>query len=96
MCEERDALYRLSETHLVGEDSVDSLVVEIGQPVHPLQLVCFECPPEHGRLRHLPLAVQDRSGQTELLVNCTEGGGERERETEREREGERGREQGCE
>ena len=33
---ERDTLDGFTETHLIGQDSVDTLVIEIGQPIHSL------------------------------------------------------------
>ena len=40
----------LSETHLVGENTVDTLLVQSSQPVETLQLVLLERGHEHLRL----------------------------------------------
>ena len=51
MCKEGDALYGLSEAHFISQNAVDALVIEVGQPVHPLQLVGLQLALEDGRLR---------------------------------------------
>lgn len=80
MSQERDTLYGLAKSHLICQNAIDALVIEVGQPVHPLQLVNFESPSEHVRLRHLPFTVQYWCGQTEFFVNWWERRRERERE----------------
>lgn len=47
------------------------LVVEVGQPVHSLELVCLELALEHGRLGVLLGARQTGVSQTEVEVNYT-------------------------
>ncbi len=39
---ERDGLHGLTETHLIGKDTVDTLLVQVGKPVETLELVLFE------------------------------------------------------
>ena len=53
MCEEGYALYGLSEAHFVSENAIDALIIEVGQPVHTLQLVSLQLPLEDGRLRNV-------------------------------------------
>lgn len=48
---ERDRLDRLAQTHLVCEDAVDALLVEVGEPVETLELVLLERAGEHLWLR---------------------------------------------
>lgn len=40
-CEERDALHRLSQAHLVGQHPIHSNSAQQGHPVHADQLVPF-------------------------------------------------------
>mmetsp|Transcript_2519 Transcript_2519/g.4692 ORF Transcript_2519/g.4692 Transcript_2519/m.4692 type:complete len:324 (+) Transcript_2519:2313-3284(+) len=44
-------LHRLSETHLVREDAVQTLLVQVHQPLQALELVVFEGTREHPGLR---------------------------------------------
>ena len=92
MSQERDTLYGLAQSHLICQNAIDSLVIQVGQPVHALQLVCLESPSEHVRLRHLPFTVQYWCGQTEFFINCVVEEEEEEEEREGGREGERERE----
>ena len=46
----------LSETHLVGENAIDTLLVERGQPIETLELVFLEGSHEHLRLSDRQLA----------------------------------------
>ena len=70
MSHERHALYSLSQAHLIGQDPVDALVVEIGQPVHSLQLVLLQSAVEHLGLRQLLVGLQHGRGQAERVVDC--------------------------
>ena len=49
----RNGLDCLSETHFVGKNSVDTLLIQIDQPVQTLQLVFLQLGSEHGWLRNL-------------------------------------------
>lgn len=83
MSQERDALYSLAQSHLICQNAIDTLVIQVGQPVHALQLVGLETPSEHVRLGHLPFTIQDGCGQTEFFINCAEKEEEEEREIDR-------------
>ena len=89
--QQRDALYGLAKAHLISQNAIDALVIEVGQPIHTLQLVGLQSTVEHLWLGELAVTVQHWSGQAEFLVDCggregEEGGrGGRER-----REGEEG------
>ena len=64
------ALDSLPEAHLVSQYPVDALVIEVGQPVHALQLVGLELALEDGRLGDVLIRGQHRSSKTEVSVNC--------------------------
>ena len=70
MCEEGNALYGLSEAHFISQYAIDALVIEVGQPVHPLQLVRLQLPLEDGRLGDVLVRDQHRCSKTEVSVNC--------------------------
>lgn len=69
MCHECNALYCLPQSHLVSQDPIDALVIEIGQPIHAFELIHLEKPTEDGRLGDLPVRLQHGCGQTEVLVD---------------------------
>ena len=70
MCHEGDALHCLTQTHLVGQNPVDALVVQVSQPVHPLQLVSLQLPAKYTRLGELCVGLEHGRGQAKVLVNC--------------------------
>ena len=69
MCEEGNALYCLSEAHFISQYAIDALVIEVGQPVHPLQLVCLQLPLKDGGLRNVLVRDQHRCSKTKVSVN---------------------------
>lgn len=71
MCHESDALYCLAKSHLISKNTIDTLVIQVGQPVHALQLVGLQLPTKYGRLRDLLVRLEHGCGQTEVLVNYT-------------------------
>ena len=60
--EQRDSLKRLAQAHLVGEDAVDAVLVQVGEPVEASHLVrpqaAVRSVDEIGLLRHADLLLQ--------------------------------------
>ncbi len=80
MCEEGNALYGLSEAHFIGQNAINALIIEVGQPVHSLQLVRLQLPFEDGRLKNVLVRDQHRCSKTEIPVNCDVEGKGKERD----------------
>ena len=43
----RDRLHRLAETHLICQDTVDALLIQVDQPVESFDLILLECTRQH-------------------------------------------------
>ena len=46
----RNGLDGFTETHLICQDTVDTLLIQVDKPVKTLKLVLFELGIQHGRL----------------------------------------------
>ena len=53
ICHERDTLHRLSQTHLVGQDAIDALLIQICKPRKTLELIRLQRARKHLGLLHL-------------------------------------------
>ena len=50
--EKRDGLDGFAQTHLIGEDAVDALVIKIVKPTKSLELIILKLPLEARRSLH--------------------------------------------
>ena len=63
----------LAKAHLIGEDTVDALLVEVGQPAQALELVLFQIGTQHGGLLDGLDAFHVGVGQAEGVIKVTLG-----------------------
>ena len=63
MCQQRNGLHRLSESHLVSKDAIETLLIEPNQPIEADFLVRLERAGKNGRCLggHVNVCVLERS-----------------------------------
>lgn len=70
VCHECNTLHCLPKSHLVSQNPIDALVIEVSQPIHAFELILLQRPIKDLGLGDLPVRLQHGCGQTEVLVDC--------------------------
>ncbi|KAH0294481.1 SNF2 family DNA-dependent ATPase domain-containing protein, partial [Aureobasidium sp. EXF-3399] len=67
ICHYRDGLYSLSKTHFIGQDTVDTLLVQVDQPIETLELVLLELALKILEVRDLRAKIGEAIGQVDCI-----------------------------
>ena len=50
MCQQRDGLQSLAQTHFISQNTIDALLVQVDEPVHAFELIRLERESQQERL----------------------------------------------